>query len=213
MMFDYARDLHLIPSKEFRHRHRFITPRYFSKTSREHDLSIIEEEIEQYRKGKFIGQAILQALENGRWTFERIINDHLTESTMIVKGIVTFTPIKPSLDYVLYKEEGKLRLRNGIEMDVSHYYIYHYNIEQDTLDISFSTIGTPEIIDRPFVSLKFIPSEQGWESREYHKCSCDDYHANYLFRFQGLNIHNFRIQFDVEGPEKNYRATTEFQML
>ncbi len=130
---------------------------------------------------------------------------------MQVAGKVTFTRIDPEGKYLLYKEEGKLKMPNGYEFDASHYYVYHYNFDQDTLDIFFSTVGKPEVIDRPFISMGFSPTPDGWESKAYHLCGCDNYNAKYFFQFQGLSIPTFEVLFDVEGPQKDYQSTTKFE--
>lgn len=212
MMFDYAKELGSVPSVEFLHQHRFISPHYFS--GREDIMNALEEEVENSRrKGKLIPKYVYQALEYESWTFERIIRDRKSASIMRVRGKVSFTPIDDLGEYLLYKEEGKLTMANGVEFDASHYYIYHYNTQQDTLDIFFSTVGKPEVIDRPFISMTFVPTSEGWESKAYHLCGCDNYNAKYLFSFEGLSIPRFRVNFDVEGPEKDYIAETEFRII
>lgn len=214
MMFDYATALGCVPPSHFLESHRYITPHYFA--GREDIMNSLEKDVEEARRtGKNVAKFVFQALENGKWSFHRTIDDRKSNVKMQVRGTVTFVPIFPSPtgEYLLYKEEGKLMLPNGQEFDTSHYYVYHYNAEKDTLDIFFSTVGKPEVIDRPFITMSFIPTSQGWESKAYHLCGCDNYNAKYIFSFQGFSIPSFQVQFDVDGPEKNYRAETSFDIV
>lgn len=211
MAFDYARELGRVPDETFRAQHSIITPKYFTGDAT--SLEPMYREIRSYREeGKLIGRAILQALENDTWTFHRTITDKLTNSQNTVTGKVTFQPIAPDYERVLYKEQGILTLPNG-QFEVSQHYIYQYDATKDSLEVFFSAVGKPETIDRPFVSLKFTPESEGWQASAYHLCSCDNYHAKYTFAFAGMAIPRFRVEFDVDGPAKNYRSVTEFSIV
>lgn len=212
MMLDYAADLKRLPSPEFLRRHRIITPHHFSGD--EAAVQAMEQAISlSHGEGKHVAKHVFQALEGESWAFRRVITDRKSKSTMSVYGKVSFTPIDAAGEYLLYKEEGKLVMANGAEFDSSHYYVYHYNAKQDTLDIFFSKVGEPEVIDRPFISMGFFATPEGWESKAYHLCGCDNYNSKYVFSFRGLSIPRFRVVFNVEGPAKDYTAETQFEII
>lgn len=213
MLMDLSRELGILPTSAWRNEHRVITPAYFTQDPTA--MHAVEEDIEELRKGKYIAKSILRSLEGGKWSFHRRLFDKKTCAESLVTGSLTFDPISssPAMKHVLYKEQGALILPNGNRFDVSQHYVFHYNEEMDCLDIFFSKVGNPEEIDRHFLSLQLTPTPEGWMAKADHLCSADNYSAKYVFAFQGMSIASFRVEFDVNGPAKDYQSITEFTII
>lgn len=106
-----------------------------------------------------------------------------------------------------------MTLANGQKFEASQSYLYSYNDFDDSLDISFSTVGNPTVIDRHFLTLNLKPSNLGWVAQAKHLCGEDNYYANYTFNMEGYNCRSIDIIFDVEGPAKNYRSITKLTLI
>lgn len=117
--------------------------------------------IDRFRSGWLLSRNIIDSLAyTKRYKFNRVIVDHLNgEQVTNIEGHVNFTSINRQFRRLLYHEEGKMYL-GGRSYDVSQNYVYEYNKEKDTLDISFSKVGAPEEIDRPFISLTFFKGNE-----------------------------------------------------
>lgn len=230
MMLDLAKDLQLSilqPTKAIQSSSssksplQVIVPSCFADCKHDSDttspvLDDMYSEIQQRQRGKNVAQSILYALEGGTWAFQRELFDKDHGSISTVDGKVKFSFIfEPSYSdkHLWYHEEGIFTTARGQRFDVSQSYIYSYNRDLDSLDIFFSTVGKPTVIDRPFISLHFKPSERGWVAKADHLCGEDNYYADFEIGFNGLNIERMKIVFDVLGPAKNYRSTTMFQLL
>lgn len=205
MAFDYARELGLVPDETFRANHSIITPQYFARNVP--SLEAMYDEMRSYREGKLIGRAIIQALENDAWTFNRTLTDKRTNAQNEVTGRVTFQPIAPDYEQVVYREEVLSGHSEALQ------YIYQYNAATDSLDIFFPKAGEPETIDRPFVSLKFAPEREGWQATAEHTYNGGIYHVKYLFAFAGMAIPRFKVEFEFDGPAESYRSVTEFSIV
>jgi hypothetical protein len=132
-----------------------------------------------------------------------------------VRGEVNFSLISDheyKSKHLWYHEHGIFSTEKGAKFEVSQSYVYAFNEAEDCLEISFSTVGSPTLIDRHFLSLRFKPSPIGWIATAKHLCGEDNYHANFTITFNGLNIARMEIVFDVLGPAKNYRSSTIFQL-
>ena len=214
MMFDLARQLKLVPSKEFRNQHRYVTPQYFSPCVDHSALHPVEEAVDAFQKGKMIGKAVIQAMEGESWDFRRVIHDRLTGSDSVVEGTVSLARIVDRWEHLHYHERGLLTLPHdkGV-FDVSQSYIYTWNAQLDTLDVFFSKVEQPQQVDRPFLSLPLSRGPTGWiATGVHHLCGADNYVASYEFRFDGLALAAFDAVFDVRGPTKDYLSTTHYTL-
>ncbi len=221
MMLDLAMDLGLsIGQVTNANGQQVLVPSLFVNSNCESNgesvLCAMHQEIEDRKRGKGLGHSIIYALEGGTWTLQRELFDKDNGTTSTVEGKVKFSLITEpdySDKHLWYHEEGTFTTARGAKFDVSQSYIYSYNRDLDRLDIYFSTVGNPTVIDRPFISLQFQPSERGWIAKADHLCGEDNYYADFEISFKGLNIDKMKIIFDVLGPAKNYRSTTVFQLL
>lgn len=114
------------------------------------------------RGGRGVAKSIFQSLAyTGDFALQRDILDHGTSTTSKVEGKVSFRAIARNPFRLVYREEGRLTLPQGNGLsrtfEVSAAYVYEYNADRDCIDIFFSKVGEPEVIDRPFISLYFKP--------------------------------------------------------
>ncbi|MBR1092106.1 hypothetical protein JQ621_32060 [Bradyrhizobium manausense] len=129
----------------------------------------------------------------GAWSFERAI-----EGQGCMQGLATFTPLDSKS--LAYREQGRLRLRNGTELEASREYVFRRT--ERGFEVLFKE--TPL---RPFHAISLSASEAGaLNGRASHLCNLDHYQSTYTFRSDG----SFVIRHVVSGPRKNYTMVTAY---
>lgn len=121
--------------------------------------------------------------------------------------------------FLLYREKGMIELPNKQKFEINQHYIYHYHPQRNTLELFFCKRDNIEMIDYHFLSLHFSRKESssspllnGWVGKNEHLCIKDLYQANFFFQFHHFFVKNFTIQFDVQGPSKDYTSITELTL-
>jgi hypothetical protein len=118
--------------------------------------------------------------------------------------------------FLLYRETGMIELPNkpGKPFEVNQYYIYYYNAKRDTLELFFTKRDNIMEIDYHFLSLRFQKQPgSGWIGRNEHLCIKDLYQATFLTQFNNFAIPNMSIEFEVQGPNKNYNSKTNLTLV
>ena len=129
----------------------------------------------------------------GSWSFDRVI-----EGQGRMRGLATFTPLdKESLSY---REQGRLRLQNGAELEAGREYVFRRT------DRGFE-VFFKETPLRLFHAVSLSASEAGALSGEAsHLCNLDHYRSTYTFRSDG----SFVVRHVVSGPRKEYTMVTAY---
>lgn len=131
----------------------------------------------------------------------------------------------PDLEY-LYIEEGEFRMTNGVTIPATRRYIWRYHEKTDTLSVWFVRTGDKFSRKDPrrdeeqmkadylFHEVEFVvpedywqrsaESSKGWEAKAGHLCVEDFYNVKYEFRFQAVNLKEWRLSYTVNGPQKDY---------
>lgn len=175
---------------------------------------------------------------NGTISFERIpsmpISDEQIQemcsscsisssSTVLPAGVDSYSSPSNQVDddriFLLYREKGMIELPNKHKFEVNQHYIYHFNPHLNTLELFFCKRDNIKMIDYHFLSLRFSRKESssssllnGWIGKNDHLCIDDLYQANFFFQFHHFFVKNFTIQFDVQGPSKDYTSITELTL-
>ncbi|GIL49855.1 hypothetical protein Vafri_6170 [Volvox africanus] len=187
----------------------------------------------EYRLGRRVASAVFYALA-GEWALRRRIVSRLPSSPSgEVTGRARFTTIADAhfapavggaggLSY-LYDEQGQFTIQGGAVMRVRREYVYTYDSTADRIDVYFVDAGMRR--GGFFHSLRFLPPEPPqnddddggggggdgcWRAVGDHLCVRDTYDASYRFSFEGIQLREFEIEFQVKGPEKDYTATATY---
>jgi hypothetical protein len=210
MLFRLSHELKLAPPAHEIDSTTIVTPHLFQSNPelKQPMQESLDEVIQSYRAGSNVGKYIAYALEGSKYTFTREIFEKDSGNVNTVNGSIQFRRIDKKENKLWYHETGFFHTAQRKTFEVSQSYIYQFNEELQALEIFFSVVGKPTEIDRHFLTLKCKPSPHGWVAEAKHLCGEDNYVASYCFTFQGMNIQEMKIIFDVLGPYKNYRSTT-----
>lgn len=132
----------------------------------------------------------------GSWSFDRVI---AAQGSML--GHATFTPLDGKS--LAYREQGRLKLQNGTELDAEREYVFCAHGRG--FDVFFKE--TPL---RLFHTIELAASDGGALSGSAgHLCNLDHYQSTYTFRGDG----RFVIRHAVSGPRKDYTMITTYTRL
>lgn len=132
----------------------------------------------------------------GAWSFNRVI-----EGQGHMQGLATFTPL--DAERLAYREQGRLRLLNGTELEAEREYVFC--ARDRGFDVYFK-----ENPPRLFHTIELAASDGGALSGSAgHLCNLDHYQSTYAFCGDGGLI----IRHVVSGPRKNYTMTTTFMRV
>jgi hypothetical protein len=129
----------------------------------------------------------------GAWSFDRVI-----EGQGSMKGLATFTPL--DAENLAYREQGRLKLQNGTELDAEREYIFRKR------DRGFG-VFFKETPPRLFHAIELAASDDGaLNGSAGHLCNLDHYQSTYAFRRDG----GFVVRHVVSGPRKDYTMITTY---
>jgi dimethylaniline monooxygenase (N-oxide forming) len=145
------------------------------------------------------GRRVLDLLR-GDWSIDRRI-----EPGGQFTGEASFTP--RSIDSLLYKENGRVVLDNGTELDGGNSYVYA--LRNGDIEISFA--------DGPSRGKQFIDISLAADDRnefpivsaDRHLCRLDIYEA--IFRLETADL--FSMTYVVRGPKKGYVSRSAYRRL
>ncbi|KAL1864291.1 hypothetical protein VTK73DRAFT_5965 [Phialemonium thermophilum] len=118
----------------------------------------------------------------------------------------------PPLEY-LYVEEGDFRADNGLTFRATRRYVWRYDEARDKLSVWFTRPDDGRRVDYLFHEVDFIvpateedeeEKGEGWEAKAGHLCVEDFYDVHYRFRFRAVHLVDWRLQYTVRGPKKDY---------
>jgi hypothetical protein len=212
-----AAEVGVLPSEDWLEKHDIIIPAHWrTGGATEKDLASLEKEFKELSEGKMVPDAVFRSLA-GSWTLKTQINNRLDASMSgTVTGTATFTPTT-SLNEYLYSEIGEFRVPSGKHFKVHQKYVYVFDNVANRIDVFFEDQGTRSHL---FHSLNFLPREsssvvgssgsKGWRAEGQHLCVKDMYYPSYRFQFQGNNLAEMEISYNVVGPQKDYTKVTTF---
>lgn len=164
----------------------------------------LQRQIEKGQDGSLIPSVVLSAII-GEWNFDRQIVHFADERQERVYGKVKYS--RPTLDHVLYREDGFYELSRTKTLNV--FREYEYQVAGDCLELYFVEQGKRAHL---FLSLKFSKQERTdsnvWVATSDHLCIQDLYKARFEVMLDGLAATHLRITYRVKGPTKDYESTT-----
>ncbi|WFU82412.1 DUF6314 family protein [Bradyrhizobium sp. CIAT3101] len=129
----------------------------------------------------------------GRWSFDRVIAGQGS-----MRGLATFTPL--GAERLAYREQGRLRLQNGTELEAEREYVFRGR------DRGFE-VFFKETPPRLFHAIELAASDGGaLNGSAGHLCNLDNYQSTYTFLADG----GFVIRHVVSGPRKDYTMITTY---
>ncbi|KAK3362376.1 hypothetical protein B0T25DRAFT_524162 [Lasiosphaeria hispida] len=175
--------------------------------------------------GKFVAKAVFRSLL-GEWKLERSLVSKLpshpsghfsgTAKFLLRDGTrdgreTEFDNLEKNSDVgleYLYVEEGDFKASNGLTFRATRRYVWRYNELRDKLSVWFVKTDDQIRADYLFHDVDFAVAEQddgkGWRATAGHLCIDDFYDVNYEFRFQAINLKDWRLAYTVKGPKKDY---------
>jgi len=97
--------------------------------------------------------------------------------------------------------------------------VYRYREDTDTLSVWFVKTDDNKRVDYLFHEMEILAPEvkegqgnmkSGWRAKASHLCIDDTYDVEYEFRFKGVNIVEWRQEYSVKGPNKDYRIKNAY---
>lgn len=92
-------------------------------------------------------------------------------------------------------------------------YVHRYQESTDTLSLWFIKTDDDKSVDYLFHEVEILPPKgsSGWLGKAYHWCEPDKYDVEYEFRFQGVELGVWKMQYTVKGPKKDYTISTTYR--
>ena len=168
----------------------------------------VSNEINSRPNLEFLGPATFRALQ-GEWNLHRTLTSALPEyQSGTFRGTAFFNPREPtSRKYsaeMLYIEEGELTTQKGFVMKGRRRYVYR--LKEGAGISSWFVKADGLTVDHLFQVLAFeADEEEGWKAKGIpHLCVDDYYESDYRFKFDGIDIKQWELRYQVKGPKKDY---------
>lgn len=167
--------------------------------------------------GRFVARAVFRSLQ-GTWRLDRQLTSRLpSHPSGRFLGTAEFrlragtkdglsTDTTEVEDEYLYVEDGTFTAANGgPSFRATRRYVWRYNARDDRLSVWFARTDDAARADYLFHELEFsAPPQGGWTATAGHLCIQDFYDVQYQFSFAGVNVTDWRLQYAVRGPKKDY---------
>ncbi|QSZ29957.1 hypothetical protein DSL72_004475 [Monilinia vaccinii-corymbosi] len=190
-------------------------------------LSIVDSTLHaSSTRGALVAKAIFRSLQ-GTWMLSRSLK---SSRSSFPSGTFTGTaqflpryPTAPSFDSeYLYIEAGDFVTDTGMRFRASRRYAYRYREDTDTLSLWFVKTDDSLSVDYLFHEMEMVVPEArdgdkqegkstGWRAKSSHLCIADTYDVQYEFRFKGVNVREWRQEYSVKGPHKDYSIENEYK--
>jgi len=121
----------------------------------------------------------------------------------------------------LYSEKTELTSSTGDALSGTQHYIYRYDEANDKLGVFFTNRDEALSLGNLFhkVDFEVPPEEEGspqtsrrekspWSAKASHFCSPDSYEVAYVFCFRGADLREWKVEYEVKGPKKDYSIET-----
>lgn len=134
------------------------------------------------------------------------------EGILAARGRRSSEDVDMGLEY-LYVEEGDFTADNGMQFRATRRYVWRYDETLDKLSVWFVKTDEQKRADYLFHEIDFqVPEEgmekevddRGWTATAGHLCVEDFYDVKYGFRFEAVNLREWRVGYTVRGPKKDY---------
>ncbi|KAK7907949.1 dimethylaniline monooxygenase 4, partial [Apiospora marii] len=175
-------------------------------------------------KAKFVAQAVFRSLL-GEWQLERDLVSKLpshpsgrfvgTAKFLLRQGTADGRKVPGEDDLgmeYLYIEDGDFTASNGLKFRATRRYVWRYDEARDVLSVWFAKTDDNMRADYLFHDIEFIVPDaegeaaqaKGWQAKASHLCIEDLYNVKYDFKFQAVNLKEWKIGYSVNGPKKDY---------
>ncbi|KAI4183997.1 MAG: hypothetical protein LQ346_006198, partial [Caloplaca aetnensis] len=115
----------------------------------------------------------------------------------------------------LYAEDGTFTADQGLTFQAAKQYVYTYQRTSDTISAYFVKPEDGKSVDYLFHELRFEETsglgslqnrqdEYVIRASSYHLCVKDHYTPRYSFHFQKGALHDWKLEYQVKGPQKDY---------
>lgn len=98
--------------------------------------------------------------------------------------------------------------------------MYRYREETDTLSLWFVKTDDNLGVDYLFHEMEILVPDaggqqesrrSGWRAKSSHLCIADTYDVEYEFVFKGVNVQEWRQEYSVKGPNKDYSIKNTYR--
>ncbi|KAL8950110.1 MAG: hypothetical protein Q9222_003837 [Ikaeria aurantiellina] len=172
-----------------------------------------------------LSRLIFDAL-NGAWVIKREITSSLpTYPSGAFRGEVTFERRPPTASEIdeeyLYIESGTFSTHQGFSFNATRRYVYRYQASSDRMSAWFVKPDDSTTVDYLFHEIQseknsLVRQRDNLEGQavihasSYHLCVEDHYTPDYEFYLQDGNMHQWRLKYQVKGPQKDYVADASY---
>ena len=208
--------LDFTPQMEYMNDNLPVIPSFYTnnKSLSEKAYKEIQALYNQSKEGAILPSILIHSLI-GKYTFHRkltymntkkgyAMNNYNTNDDEYIDGTVTYT--FQSEGSLRYREDGIYKTSKGISLPV--FREYDYIVKDKSLDVYFIEGGKRAHL---FLSLEFKLEGDVWVASNDHLCSKDLYKGKFCIEFQGVDVIGIRMEYRVNGPEKDYLSTTEIR--
>jgi hypothetical protein len=140
-------------------------------------------------------------------TAQFLLREKTKDGIQCAASTTALIPNDEGLEY-LYIENGEFRTDSGFSFQATRRYIWRYDETRDVVSVWFAKPDDLARADYLFHEIEFDkPDEardQGWAAKAGHLCEDDYYNVKYNFGFQAVNLSNWKIEYTVKGPKKDY---------
>ena len=170
--------------------------------------------------------SIFTALE-GQWKLHRNLKSaRSTYPSGVFEGTALFKK-RPPTDPVyhaeyLYIEDGKFNTVQGLSLSATRRYVYRFLQDTNSISVWFVKLDDGFTVDYLYHELDLslpdyasllVTGQEKFpvlKAKGYHLCVDDDYHADYFFRYNGLQFSTWSLKHTVKGPQKDYVADAQY---
>jgi hypothetical protein len=183
----------------------------------------VEVSHEAFTSPRFVSRAIFRSLL-GTWSLERDLTSRLpSHPSGHFSGIAKFLirqktgdglsktatsapEHETSLEY-LYIEDGEFKTDNGFSFNATRRYVWRYDEKTDKISVWFVQPESLKKADYLFHEIELEQQSdrsQPWKAKAGHLCIDDYYDVKYEFAFKAINLKQWKIEYTVNGPKKDY---------
>lgn len=216
-----------------------VTPaRYTSKGISEAQVAEVEKNLASTHKtalaglthGSFVAHAVFRSLL-GEWKLDRELRSRLPSHPsgrfvgvakfLLRDGTSDGRTVPEGADLrmeYLYVEDGDFTATNGMTFRATRRYVWRYDDANDVLSVWFARTDDNMRADYLFHNLEFLVPEddgasKGWRAKASHLCIEDLYDVHYEFNFKAVYLKDWKLEYSVRGPKKDYTISGSYSRI
>ena len=172
------------------------------------------------KPSKSLSRRLFHAMQ-GQWRISRDVKSTLPtqpSGKFVGKAVLRARPVMDD-NYcleMLYAEEGQFSSTLGFQLKAKRQYVYRYHSKLDQISVWFVKsdgetadylFHTLSFDSRHEDNLRFDKGRSQFKGTGHHLCEQDTYSPAYEFTFKESTLIDWKIDYAVNGPKKDYIST------